>query len=114
MISPLPANRNWYALNAVTPFNGKEETLLVGIPKDRSGMSPYGIHHVSIGEKTDSGYHCSSAAPMGVFRFGDLCDLVDGHTNQIRNMLSDDWEHLYSNVSLLEKVPEESISMPSY
>ena len=114
MTTPLPANRNWYALNAVTPFNGKEETLLVGIPIDRSGMSPHGIHHVSIGEKTDSGYHCSPAAPMGVFRFGDLCDLVDGHTHKIRNVMGDNWEHLYSDVWLLEKVPEQSITVPSY
>ena len=114
MATPLPANRDWYALNSVTPYTGKEETLIVGVPKDRRGMLRDGIFPVSIGEKTETGYRCSPAAPMGVFRFGDLCDLVDGHTNQVRNMLSDDWEHLYSNVSLLEKVPEGSISTPSY
>ena len=114
MTSPLPANRDWYTLRSFTPHTGKKQMLIVGIPKDRSGMSPHGIHHVSIGEKTDEGYSCSPSSPMGVFKFGDLCDLVDGQEVLIRNTLSENWEHLYSNVTLLEKVPEESISTPSY
>lgn len=110
MTSPLPANRDWYALSAVTPHTGKKETLLVSIPKDRVGMLRGGIHPVSIGDKTSTGYHCTFAVPMGVFSFGELCDLVDGRARHIRNILSESWEHMYSIVTLLEKVPEESIS----
>ncbi len=114
MTSPLPANRDWYTLRSFTPHTGKKQMLIVGIPRDRMGMLRGGIHPVSIGEKTDSGYRCSPAAPMGVFRFGDLCDLVDGRESLIRNTLSENWEHMYSNVTLLEKVPEGDIAVPSY